>query len=95
MTIKEIIKTGKANLSCNMPLKRYTVVNVSYITISGEEEEIQLDLENSPLTKEGIEELSDLFSSLTKEMNTTNESVTYVDIVASAQSKDKLEDMGY
>lgn len=95
MTIKEIIQQGKLITSCETPLKKYVVVNVGYKTFDGEDDETQLDLENCPVTKAGIEELSKLFASLTKELKTTVNRVTYVDIVASALSKNELEDMGY
>ena len=95
MTIEELAKAGKMESSIEFPLKRYTVVNVGFLNNEEEEEETQLTLEHSPLTKEGIKELKDLFGSLTKEFDTKSNRVTYIHIVASAQTEAELEAMGY
>ena len=95
MTIEELVKTGKMESSIEFPLKRLTVVNVGFLNNDEEEEETQLTLEHSPLTKEGIKELKELFGSLTKEFNTKANRVTYIHIVATAQTEAKLEAMGY
>lgn len=92
MTIEELVKTGKMESSIEFPLKRLTVVNVGFLNNDEEEEETQLTLEHSPLTKEGIKEL---FGSLTKEFNTKANRVTYIHIVATAQTEAELEVMGY
>jgi len=95
MTIEELAKTGKMESSIEFPLKRLTVVNVGFLNNDEEEEETQLTLEHSPLTKEGIKELKELFGSLTKEFNTKANRVTYIHIVATAQTEAELEAMGY
>lgn len=95
MTIEELVKTGKMESSIEFPLKRLTVVNVGFLNNDEEEEETQLTLEHSPLTKEGIKELKELFGSLTKEFNTKANRVTYIHIVATAQTEAELEAMGY
>ena len=95
MTIEELVKTGKMESSIEFPLKRLAVVNVGFLNNDEEEEETQLTLEHSPLTKEGIKELKELFGSLTKEFNTKANRVTYIHIVATAQTEAKLEAMGY
>lgn len=95
MTIEELVKTGKMESSIEFPLKRLAVVNVRFLNNDEEEEETQLTLEHSPLTKEGIKELKELFGSLTKEFNTKANRVTYIHIVATAQTEAELEAMGY
>ena len=95
MTIEELVKTGKMESSIEFPLKRLTIVNVGFLNNDEEEEETQLTLEHSPLTKEGIKELKELFGSLTKEFNTKANRVTYIHIVATAQTEAELEAMGY
>lgn len=95
MTIEELVKTGKMESSIEFPLKRLAVVNVGFLNNDEEEEETQLTLEHSPLTKEGIKELKELFGSLTKEFNTKANRVTYIHIVATAQTEAELEAMGY
>ena len=59
------------------------------------EEETQLTLGHDPLTKEGIKELKELFTSLANEFDTKPNRVTYIHIVATAQTDKELEAMGY
>lgn len=95
MTIEDLIKAGKMESSVEFPLKRYVVVNIGFMNNEDVEEETQLTLKHNPLTKEGIKELKELFGSLTKEFNTKANRVTYIHIVATAQTEAELEAMGY
>ena len=95
MTIEELTKAGKMESYIDFPLKRFTVVNVGFLNNDEEEEETQLTLQHSPMTNEGVKELKNLFGSLTDEFNTKANRVTYIHIVASAQTEAELEAMGY
>lgn len=95
MTIEELIKAGKMELSVEFPLKRYVVVNIGFMNNEDAEEETQLTLGHDPLTKEGIKELKELFTSLADEFDTKSNRVTYIHIVATAQTDKELEAMGY
>ena len=64
MTIEDLIKAGKMESSVEFPLKRYVVVNIGFFNNEDAEEETQLTLGHDPLTKEGIKELKELFTSL-------------------------------
>ena len=50
---------------------------------------------HDPLTKEGIKELKELFTSLANEFDTKPNRVTYIHIVATAQTDKELKAMGY
>lgn len=92
MTIKEIIENN--NLQTEVfEVKRYSVIDIGYITKDGEECETQLDISHHILTKVGMEELEKLFASLAKELNTTRSSVTSCTVVASAETYEKLQKM--
>ena len=95
MTIEELIKAGKMESSVEFPLKRYVVVNIGFMNNEDAEEETQLTLEHDPLTKEGIKELKQLFTSLADEFDTKSNLVTYIHIVATAQTDKELKAMGY
>lgn len=95
MTIEELIKAGKMESSVEFPLKRYVVVNIGFFNNEDAEEETQLTLRHDPLTKEGIKELKELFTSLADEFDTKSNRVTYIHIVATAQTDKELEAMGY
>lgn len=90
MTIKKLIKSGKMVSEAGF-IKRYSSVVVGFITKDGIEDETELDVTHSLLTKEGMDELSELFCSLTKELNTTNSSVTYLTIVSSSDYENSEE----
>lgn len=94
MTIKEICRSGKLVAEV-LPVKNYSAVNIRFMTMSGCEDETQLDLSKSPLTKSGEEELSELWESLCKEFNAKRDSVLSVVIVASADSKAQLIHEGF
>lgn len=95
MTIEELIKTGKMESRIEFPLKRYVVVNIGFMNNEEIEEETQLTLKHDPLTNEGIKELKELFASLADEFDTKTNRVTYIHIVATAQTDKQLEAMGY
>ena len=67
-----------------------SVINVGFLTLDGIEDEVQLDIENHIGTRAGAEELSELFKSLTKELNTKVSNVIYCTIVGSASTMEKL-----
>lgn len=94
MTIREIINQGKLETEVDK-IKRYSAVNVGFITNSGYEDETQLDVSNNILTEAGTQELEELFGSLVEELDTRKNKVTHLVIVASAGTKKKLEEMGY
>lgn len=94
MTIKEMIKSGKM-VSEVKEIKRVSCVNVVFLNNKNIKDETQLTVENSLLTKAGEDELSNLFSSLTEELETRVDRVTYITVVASADTLETLEEMGY
>lgn len=94
MTIREIINQGKLETEVDK-IKRYSAVNVGYITNYGREDETQLDVSSNILTDAGIQELEELFGSLAEELATRKNKVTHLVVVASAGTKKKLEEMGF
>lgn len=94
MTIKELIKSGKMTSEVS-DIKRVSCVNVGFVNSRNERDETQLTVESSILTKAGEEELSKLFASLAKELDTDVNAVTYITVIASADSCEELEAMGY
>lgn len=94
MTLKELFKQGKLQLEVG-PIKKYSAVDIDFLTNDGVEDEIQLNVENNILTKVGEEELEELFASLTKEFNTRSDLVLSCTVVATANTYEKLVEMGY
>ena len=94
MTIKQLIKQGKLVSEVNT-LSFCSVVNVGFLTLDGREDEVQLDVENHIGTRAGTEELSELFKSLTKELNTKVSNVIYCTIVGSAPTMKELQKMEF
>lgn len=94
MTLKELFKQGKLQLEVG-PIKKYSAVDIDFLTNDGVEDEIQLNVENNILTKAGEEELEELFASLTKEFNTRSDLVLSCTVVATANTYEKLVEMGY
>lgn len=76
-------------------IKRYSCVNVGFLNREHEEDETQLNVTHSLLTDDGIRELSELFASLSKELDTFPEDVAYIHIAASAETEAELIDLGY
>lgn len=89
LTIKQLIKQGKLVSEVDT-LSFCSVINVGFLTLDGKEDEVQLDIEKHIYTKAGAEELSELFKSLTKELNTKVSNVIYCTIVGSASTMEKL-----
>lgn len=90
MTIKQLIKQGKLVSEVNT-ISFCSVINVGFLTLDGREDEVQLDIENHIGTRAGVEELSKLFKSLTKELNTKVSNVIYCTIVGSAPTMKELQ----
>lgn len=94
MTISEIITKGRVVSEVSM-VRKVSCVNVGFLNLDRVKDETQLTVEKQILTKAGTQELEDLFNSLATELNTTKNDVTYITIVASANSVEELEAMGY
>lgn len=73
---------------------KYSVSNIGYKDIHGHDQETQLYAGKLD-TREGKQELIDLFESLCPEFETTCDLVTYVQILATADTMEELEEMGY
>ena len=67
MTIKQYAKTGRISSSVDRT-KRCNCVNVGFITIDGREDETQFNTEHSILTRSGLNELDELFSSMVDDL---------------------------
>lgn len=76
----------------------YTCVNVGFVNKFNEQDETQLVTKDIS-TKAGKEEMQELLSSLSEEMNAdfgpNFKNVLYPEIVARASSMENLEAMGY
>lgn len=76
----------------------YTCVNVGFVNKFNEQDETQLVTKDIS-TKAGKEEMQELLSSLSEEMNAdfgpNFKNVLYLDVVARASSMEELEAMGY
>ena len=95
MTIREAYNS-KWNFSVEVDeVKKVSAINIGYINNDGKEEETQLDVHHNILTEEGISELEELFESLAEEFETARDKVDYIMIVASANTDEELEDMGF
>lgn len=94
MTIKEIIKNDKLQIEVD-EIKRFSTVDIDYVTKDGVHCETQLDVSHHILTKAGIDELEELFDSLVDELVTTRDSVTSCTVVASAETYEKLQKIGF
>ena len=92
MTIKKIIKDKKMICEAEC-IGNHSSVNVGFRTNDGKEDETQLDVHINLRTKEGIEELSQLFASLAKELNTKTNAVLWLTVVASANHLSDFEKM--
>lgn len=94
MTIRQLIKAGKMESRVD-EIKEVSCVNIGFINNYGREDETQLTVYQDLRINAGVKELADLFKSLAEEFETTIWKVTYVIIVASADTGEELEDMGY
>ena len=89
MKIREYIK--KKGISCTSgPLKIWQAVTVGFVNSSGEDDETQFDVRQA-CTKDGNEELAQLFEAFCKENGFSTDTVTYVEITACADTYKKLE----
>lgn len=94
MTIRQLIKAGKMESRVD-EIKEVSCVNIGFINKYGREDETQLTVYQDLRINAGVKELADLFKSLAEEFETTIWKVTYVIIVASADTGEELEAMGY
>lgn len=92
-TIEQLILAGKFTSSAEKLLK-YSCINIGFVNSEGKDDETQLIIEYPINSEKGIEELSALFCSLCKELETSESSVTYIHVVASAPTRQKLENFG-
>lgn len=93
MTIKQI---WKKQLQVEVEkVKRCSAVNVDFLTLDGVEDEVQLNVDNHILTQKGRDELAELFKSLAKELNTKEDRVLSCTVVGTAETHDKLIEMGF
>lgn len=93
MTIKQI---WKKQLQVEVEnVKKCSAVNVGFLTADGTEDEVQLNVDNHILTKSGRDELDELFKSLAKELNTKEDRVLSCTVVGTAETHDKLIEMGF
>lgn len=76
-------------------IKRCSAIDIDFLTNDGEEDETQLNVTKNILTRAGREELEELFASLTKEFNTKSNRILSCTVVASADTEEELEKMGY
>ena len=92
MTISEAI--AKEN-DGTIDVQKYAAINIGFKNFAGEDDETQLNVSHNLYTAEGTEELEELFESLCEEFWTSHDKVTYVRVVASADSEAELMAMGY
>lgn len=76
-------------------IKRCSAIDIDFLTNDGKEDEVQLNVTKNILTRAGKEELEELFDSLTKEFNTKSNRILLCTVVASADTEEELEKMGY
>lgn len=88
MTITQMIKERKM-VSEVENVKRFSNVNIQFLTNSGEVDETQLTAEHL-LTDAGNKNLQETFRSLCEELDTKNNAVLALTIVQSADTMNKL-----
>lgn len=94
MKIDEIFMKNEMQVEVNR-IKKCACVDIGFTNNDGIEDETELTVRHSLRTYKGMRELRALFASLVKEFGTTEDSVTYVRIIASADTETELEAMGY
>ena len=94
MKIDEIFMKNEMQVEVNR-IKTCSFVDIGFTNNDGIEDETELTVTHSLRTYKGMRELRDLFASLVKEFDTTEDSVTYIRIIASADTETELEAMGY
>lgn len=87
MTIFKAIKKMRPDKEHNNSYR----VNIGFLNNRLKFDETQLETEYSIFTQKGVVELTELFASLCEELNTTKNSVVYVEIVACAKNKHLLK----
>lgn len=92
MTISEAIVRENDGTTA---VQKYAAVNVGFKNFAGEDDETQLNVSHNLYTAKGTAELEELFESLCEELGTSHDKVTYVRVVASADSEAELVEMGY
>lgn len=96
MTIENLLKR---EVACYLvgygKIGRYSAVNIGYVDMHDKEQETQLNVCERLDTPIGVKELSELFASLCKELETIKDRITYVRIVASEDSEAALIEKGY
>ena len=96
MKIEELLKDEVQRYrECEGPIKRYSAINIGYVDKYKQTHETQLNVLTRLDTEKGAKELIDLFASLCEEFETTEDSVTYVDIAATDSSEDSLIERGF
>lgn len=78
MEIIEYVKESQSNYP------KYSIVRVGFVNREGDEDETELHVCQNVYSEEGKQELVELWESLAGEMNAEVDTVTYVDIVDSA-----------
>lgn len=76
-------------------IKRCSALDIDFLTNEGDEDETQIDVFLNILTKAGTQEVENLFGSLCEELNTKNNRILSCTVVASADTEEELEKMGY
>lgn len=84
MAVLEHIKKKGVTLEVS-PLKRYQVVNISFVNSLRMDDEVQFDVAFL-CTKAGNEELSELFNTFCREEHCPNDTVSGVTVVYSTDS---------
>ena len=93
MTIKQI---WKKQLQVEVEnVKKCSAVNVGFLTADGTEDEVRLNVDIHILTKSERDELAELFKSLAKELHTKEDRVLSCTVVGTAETHDKLIEMGF
>lgn len=87
MTIFKAIKKLRPDKGHNNSYR----VNIGFLNNCLKFAETQLETEYSIFTQKGVVELTELFASLCEKLNTTQNSVVYVEIVACAKNKHLLK----
>lgn len=66
-------------------------LDIGFVNRNGKDDETQLDVTHSIMTIDGVKELEELWESLADELDAEEDSVTYIYVVAAADTYDELE----
>ena len=94
MTIKECIKKNGIQTEVD-EIKRCSAIDIDFINKDGNEDETQINISAHALTKEGTDEIVEAFCCIAKELGAKLHSITSITVVASADTMEELEEMGY